>query len=310
MIQQAALKADACTATIKGLRSQKEVMPADNEKPPVANARDTRSLVIRFLARRRRIQHTLSRFLAETGEDPPGVAIVDDLVHELRDLFRVAATNRAEVVTRINRYAETVEWSGRLWQNVFVAQQFMLKRFLGSAGLLKAGRIISTETTKRDAADVSLMRARITPLFDRLTQLIDIGCVRVGAWIDDVPGPDELEETFANYKKWWGYFDSLGSYPAHRQGKLIWRVISDWFHSNRRATNEISAPLSCGVRGTGNPTARQREHRKPLTELMIDGKAVLEETGKKGRWRVNHPLPRWFARSLNEMDRLFSNASR
>ncbi|MBZ0153991.1 MAG: hypothetical protein K8J09_20905 [Planctomycetes bacterium] len=285
-------------------------MLADNEKPKVASARDTRSLVIRYLARRRRIQVILRRFLDETGEDPPEVSGVDDLVHELRDLYKVATTNRSEVVTRINRYAETVEWSGRLWQNVFVAQRFMLKRFLGAAGLLTAGRLLLTETTKRDADDVSVMRARITPYFDRLTQLVEIGCVRVGAWIDDVPGPDELDETFLNYKKWWGYFDSLGSYPAHKQGKRIWRNISDWFHSNRRATNEVSAPLSCGVRGTGHPTARQRKHRQPLTELMIDGKAVLEETGKKGRWRVNHPLPHWFARSLNEMDHLFSSGSR
>lgn len=285
-------------------------MPADNEKPPVVTARDTRSLVTRFLARRRRIQCTLSRFLDETGEDPPGAASVGDLVHELRDLFRVAATNRTEVVVRINRYAETVELGGKLWQNVFVFQLYMLKRVLGSAGLLTAGRLLLTETPKLDAADVSVMRARLTPVFDRLSQLVEIGCVRVEAWIDDVPGVDGVDETFANYKKWWGHFDSLGSYPAHKQAKLIWRTISDWFHSNRRATNEISAPLSCGVRGTGHPTARQREHRHPLTELMIDGKAVLAETGKKGRWWVNHPLPHWFARSLNEMDHLFSSRSR
>ena len=285
-------------------------MSADNEKPEAVNARDTRSLVIRFLARRRRIQVVLRRFLDETGEDPPEVASVDDLVHELRDLHRVATTNRSEVVTRINRYAETVEWSGRLWQNVFVAQRFMLKRFLGSARVLTVGREPLARSVDLDSSDVSLMRARITPFFDRMTQLVEIGCVRIGAWIDDIPGPDELDETFLNYKKWWGHFDSLGSYPAHKQGKRIWREISEWFHRNRRGTNEVSAPLSCGVRGTGYPNARQREHRQPLTELVIDGKAVLEKTGKKGRWRVNHPLPHWFARSLNEMDHLFSSEPR
>lgn len=129
-------------------------MPADNEEPKAASARDTRSLVIRFLDRRRRIQVVMRRFLDETGEDPPEVAGVDELVHELRELYRVATTNRAEVVSRIDRYAETVEWAGRLWQNVFEAQACMLRRFLVSAGLLTASRVPLAGATDWDASGV------------------------------------------------------------------------------------------------------------------------------------------------------------